>query len=69
MPMTKTQAVKKELLAALLHGGEEVQGEAARMVSSLAKGKRLGTLDAELAELSKRMAVSEKKEAVKDDAL
>eukprot|EP00408_Alexandrium_pacificum_P064880 CAMPEP_0171178338 /NCGR_PEP_ID=MMETSP0790-20130122/12701_1 /TAXON_ID=2925 /ORGANISM="Alexandrium catenella, Strain OF101" /LENGTH=67 /DNA_ID=CAMNT_0011643259 /DNA_START=84 /DNA_END=290 /DNA_ORIENTATION=- len=67
MPMNKTQAVKKELLAAILHGSEEVQGEAARIVSSLAKGKRLGTLDEELAELAKNMPSSSKKE-VKDEA-
>eukprot|EP00414_Alexandrium_minutum_P007424 CAMPEP_0113827948 /NCGR_PEP_ID=MMETSP0328-20130328/5027_1 /TAXON_ID=39455 /ORGANISM="Alexandrium minutum" /LENGTH=67 /DNA_ID=CAMNT_0000795947 /DNA_START=30 /DNA_END=233 /DNA_ORIENTATION=- /assembly_acc=CAM_ASM_000350 len=66
MPMTKVQAVKKELLAAILHGSEETQGEAARMVSSLAKAKRLGTLDAELADLAKNMNV-EKKEVVPKD--
>eukprot|EP00416_Gambierdiscus_australes_P031963 CAMPEP_0171090040 /NCGR_PEP_ID=MMETSP0766_2-20121228/28424_1 /TAXON_ID=439317 /ORGANISM="Gambierdiscus australes, Strain CAWD 149" /LENGTH=70 /DNA_ID=CAMNT_0011547983 /DNA_START=57 /DNA_END=269 /DNA_ORIENTATION=+ len=67
MPMTKIQAVKKELLAGLISGNPDVEAEAAKMLASLAKAKRLGTIDAELADLAKRMPAATKSEAVKDE--
>eukprot|EP00409_Alexandrium_fundyense_P004701 CAMPEP_0185900776 /NCGR_PEP_ID=MMETSP0196C-20130402/246_1 /TAXON_ID=2932 /ORGANISM="Alexandrium fundyense, Strain CCMP1719" /LENGTH=68 /DNA_ID=CAMNT_0028619309 /DNA_START=119 /DNA_END=325 /DNA_ORIENTATION=+ len=68
MPMNKIQAVKKEILNAILNGSEETQAEAAKMASSLAKAKRLGTLDEELAELAKRLSVEKKEVAPKEES-
>lgn len=63
MPMTKEQSFKKDLMNMMMAGHPDDAKEASMILSSLAKAKRIGTYEADLAQLLKNYTPMKKEAA------